>query len=71
MLGALAGYELLLGRYLGTAAEGGLFLRATVLVAEIGFGAAVFWGAAMVLRLREVRELSAGVMRRLRGRRAA
>lgn len=71
MLGALAGYELVLGRYLGTAAEGGLVLRATVLVAEIGLGAAVFWGAAMVLRLREVTELSSGLMRRLRGRRAA
>ena len=71
MVGALAGYEVLFGRYLGTAAEGGLVLRATVLVTEIGVGAAVFLGAALGFRLREVTELSAGVVRRLRGRRAA
>lgn len=71
MVGALAGYEVLFGRYLGTAAEGGLVLRATVLVTEIGLGAAVFLGAALGFRLREVTELSAGVVRRLRGRRAA
>jgi putative peptidoglycan lipid II flippase len=66
MVVGLLVYAWVFGRRLGSGAEGVLVVRALVLIGAIGFGAAVFWATALMLRLREVTELSSGLMRRLR-----